>query len=147
MKNLLALVDFSELTDTVVNGAAEIAAAQDARCWLLHISPPDQDLAGRKAGPQYARDARADELREDHRELQRLKDRVTQQGVRCEALLVSGEVNPTIMEELDKLKIDMIVMGSHGRSRLYELLIGSTTEFVLRNANRPVLIIPAEKQG
>lgn len=142
MKNVLALVDFSDMSDAVIAAASQQAKSMDAKCWLLHVVAPDQDFADRGAGPRYARDARATALREEHTKLLSIRDSILSEGIKCESLFIEGEVAETILGEVDKLSIDLVVLGSHGRSKLYELLIGSVTEFMLRNANVPIMIIP-----
>src|SRR5262249_58239504 len=48
-----------------------------------------------------------------------------------------------ILETLDKLGCDLIVMGTHGRSRLKHLLFGSVAEEVVRLARCPVMVVKA----
>lgn len=145
-KNILALVDFSELSDTIVERAAELARLYRAKCWLLHVASPDPDFVGYEAGPQYIRDDRAEMLREERQKLSEYEDLLTKQGIECEALLVQGSINSTIMEEINNLEIDLVVVGSHGRSMLYELMVGSVCEYLLKNAKVPLVIIPAKKK-
>jgi nucleotide-binding universal stress UspA family protein len=52
-----------------------------------------------------------------------------------------GHVADTILEESKTSKVDMIVMGSHGRGSLMSLIMGSVTTQVLSQAKQPVLII------
>ncbi|MCZ6644955.1 MAG: universal stress protein [SAR324 cluster bacterium] len=51
-----------------------------------------------------------------------------------------------ILKEASERKADGIVVGSHGRSALSQLLMGSVAETVLRGSNLPVLIVPHKKQ-
>lgn len=51
-----------------------------------------------------------------------------------------------ILEQADLLKADLIVMGSHGRGGVDRLLLGSTTEKVLRKAACPVMVVPPRAQ-
>lgn len=62
-------------------------------------------------------------------------------GVGAEPIVRDGEVYKVILDVANEYKIDMIVMGSLGRSGIKRLLMGSTTERVLGHANCPVLII------
>jgi nucleotide-binding universal stress UspA family protein len=141
-KNILALVDFSELSNLVVEQAGELTKLYNAKCWLIHVAAPDPDFVGYEAGPQYIRDDRAETLREEHQKLTEFKKQLTDQGINCEKLLVQGQINTTIMSEIKKLGIDMVVMGSHGRSRLYDLLVGSVCEYMLRHSPAPLVVIP-----
>ena len=50
MKNIIALIDFSEMTNSVVEKAAEVAERFSSTLWLLHVADPEFD--GFEAGPQ-----------------------------------------------------------------------------------------------
>lgn len=144
-KNILALVDFSALTDQVAERAGELAQLYNAKCWYLHVASPDPDFVGYEAGPQYIRDDRAETLHEEHQKLSEFKKQLSGKGINCDYLLVQGQINSTIMSEIKKLNIDLVVLGSHGRSRLYDLLVGSVCEYMLRHAEIPLVIIPGKK--
>lgn len=144
-KNILALIDFSETTDPVVFKAGELARLYGAKCWLLHVAAPDPEFVGYDVGPQYIRDSRADVLREEHQALQEMKARLSAQGIEAEALLVQGTLNETIMAEIEKLAADMVVLGSHGRSRLYELVVGSACAYVIKHAKVPLVVVPSRQ--
>lgn len=144
-QNILALVDFSQITDDVVAKAGELAALYNAKCWLVHIATPHPDFVGYDVGPQYIRDSRAEVLKEEHHQLHSYKTALTEQGIDSEALLVMGPLHETISSEIAKLNIDLVILGSHGRSKLYELLVGSVCEHLLRNATVPMVIIPAKR--
>ncbi|MGE0192375.1 MAG: universal stress protein [Planctomycetota bacterium] len=62
--------------------------------------------------------------------------------VPIECFVREGKPATTILEEIDEQEPDIVVMGTHGRSRLDHLLIGSVAERVLRRAGRPVLAVP-----
>lgn len=61
--------------------------------------------------------------------------------VDIESLVVHGNPDRKIVEVADERNIDLIVMGTHGRTGLAHLVVGSTAEAVLRHANCPVLTI------
>ncbi len=68
-------------------------------------------------------------------------------GLTVESEIVQ-EVDPhqAIENYLDEHDIDLIIMGTHGRSGLERLLLGSTTERTLRTAEIPVLSVPMENE-
>lgn len=143
-KNILALLDFSPISDEVVRKAAELAILYSAKCWLMHVADPDPDFVGYDIGPQYVRDHKAAELHKEHEQLQQFKKTLENTGVQCEALLIQGQINPTIKSEIKKLDIDLVVLGSHGHTRLYDLIVGSVSEYLLRHQSVPILILPSK---
>jgi len=144
-RNILALIDFSRTSHQVVIRAGDLALFYDAKCWLLHVATPDPDFVGYEIGPQYIRDHRAEEMKEEHKKLEVFKAELLQKNIDCEIVLVQGQTNPTIMQEIDRRNADMLVLGSHGRTRLYDLLVGSVCEYLLRYSPVPLVIIPGPR--
>ena len=145
MKHLLVPVDFSDVTPRVLEQALQLARAFGARVTLLHVAPPDPAFVGYVAGPDSVRDQVAQDLREEHRRLGEGHRALLAAGVSGTALLVQGFPVEKILQEVDRLQADFIVMGSHGRSALRHLLVGSVTDGVLREARCPVLVVPSAK--
>jgi len=142
IKNILALVDFSCISNDIVKRAGELASFYGAKCWLVHVATPDPEFVGYDVGPKYIRDHRADVLYKEHNKLQAYKEKLIGEGINCETLLIQGQINSTIESEVEKLSIDLVVLGSHGRSRIYEFLVGSVCEHMLRHSKVPLMIIP-----
>ncbi len=147
MKQIIAALDLSPVSDEVLNRAASIARAFSARLILLHVAAPDPDFVGFDVGPQSVRDARANELRDEHRAFQQLAKELCDTGVNAEAGLVQGPTVETILEQADRQKADLLVLGSHGHGAVYRALLGSVSEGVLHRATVPVLVVPARSAG
>jgi len=143
MKNILAAVDFSEITPRVVERASQLAESLGSRLWLIHAAAPDPDFVGHDVGPSSVRDQVAKHLREEHRELQALAAGPRERGIDTTALLVQGPTVETILKEAAKLEAELIVLGSHGRGAVLRALLGSTSEGVLHKTDVPLLIVPA----
>lgn len=142
MKNLLVPIDLKTETSVVLAHAAALAKALDAKIWLLHVAAPNPDFAGYEAGPQYIRDERAETLREEHAELERIMAQFAAQGLQCQRLLVMGPTVETILNEAERNHADMIVMGTHGRRGLAKAFMGSTCDEVLRANRFTVVVVP-----
>ncbi len=142
MINILAAIDFSEISSTVIDQAAAIAKSFSSKLWLIHVAAPEPDFVGYGTGPQTERDWRAQTLREEHRYLQDKALELEKAGIKVTPLLVQGATVETILNEAAKLKAEMIVIGSHSRSALYKTLVGSVSEGIVRQASCPVLIVP-----
>jgi len=67
-------------------------------------------------------------------------------GLDTTALLVHGATVETILKEASELEVDMIVIGSHGRGAMHQLLMGSVSEGVLRKSRCPILVVPTHKR-
>ncbi|MDP6636898.1 MAG: universal stress protein [Phycisphaerae bacterium] len=142
-QNILAPIDFSDVTDAVIAKAAQLAKAMDAKIWLIHAAVPEPDFVGYEVGPEYIRDSAARHLREEHRTLGEYQEKLRAEGADVTAMLVPGEAVAKILQEADRLKADWIVLGSHGHGALYNLLAGSVCQGVLRKTGCPVVIVPS----
>jgi len=64
---------------------------------------------------------------------------------KIQTIVIEGDFAATILNTAKKLKTDMIVMGSHSRNWLENIVMGSVTEKVLHGTVLPLLIIPTKK--
>ena len=144
MKTILAPVDFSRITDAVVDQAVKLAKAIDARVVFLAVIQPPVVMS------EYAAMIDIAELTttgEKHaaRQLEAIEQKVKSRSVSTEAVRIVGSPVTHIVEHAAKYAADYIVMGSHGHTAFYDLLVGSTTHGVLNRARCPVVIVPAAK--
>lgn len=145
MNEILVALDLSEHSDAVLAVAVEMARKMGARLTLIHLASPDPDFVGFEVGPTSVRDARAHELREEHDKLQAWASQQRADGIDARALLVQGPTAEGIVAEAKKLNADIIVLGSHSKSRVSELVLGSVSHAVLKMSPLPILIVPRTK--
>jgi nucleotide-binding universal stress UspA family protein len=145
MRRILVPVDFSDVTDAVIDAAVRLAQAFKSSLCIVHVVPEEPDFVGYEPGPQSVRDAEADALQTKHQRLEAIKDSLAGRGLDVEALLVQGPTLEKLLEKASQLDANLVIMGSHGHTALYELLVGSITEGVLRRAPCPVLIVPSRE--
>ena len=145
MKTILAPVDFSRITDAVVEQAVTLAQAINARVVFLAVIQPPVVMSEYAAMVDIAELTAAGE-KHATRQLESVQQRVNSRAVSTEVVRVVGSPVAHIVEHAAKLGADYIVMGSHGHTAFYDLLVGSTTHGVLNRARCPVVIVPAAKQ-
>ena len=142
VRNIVAAIDFSGVTDAVLTEARRQARAFGAKLWLVHVQPPGSEFVGFEVGPTSIRQSVAGELRQEHRRLQQYADSIRDEGLDVTAMLVPGPAAEKILAETQRLHADRVVLGSHGHGALYHLLVGSVCEAVLRKAPCPVTVVP-----
>ncbi|MFN3875724.1 MAG: universal stress protein [Flavobacteriales bacterium] len=145
MRTLLAAIDFSPVSDRVIELGAQLARLNSGKLWLLHVAAPEPDFVGFKTGPQSVRDHLAAELRKAHAELQEKTARLAADGLDAAALMVQGPAAETILHEAGRLGADAIVVGSHGHGALFRAIVGSVSEQVLADSRVPVIVVPSER--
>ena len=144
MKNILVPIDFNDNEKILLDKALEFAKVFSAKLWLLHVASPEPEFVGFGVGPQYIRETRATELRKEHRLMNDYADQMRLKGYECEGLLINGATIEMILDEAEKLKIDLIITGHHDHSFFYKILFGSVANGVIKKSNIPVLIVPLE---
>ena len=147
MKNIVVAIDFSQITPEIMTQAETLAQAFKSKLWLIHITEPEPDFVGFKTGPQPKRDHWAEQFRKEHKQIQDLAEQLRQKGLDTVALLTQGSTVETILAEAKKLAADLIIVGSHGRSGIEKLFMGSVSEGILKDSLCPVLVIPASSRS
>jgi nucleotide-binding universal stress UspA family protein len=141
LKNILVATDFSDASTNAVAYAREMARAFDATLHLLHVT--DNVLAGAYAVEGYTTDW--GELQRDVNDTARAKldDLIAgdAQTRTTPVVLSSNSPAQAIVSFAKEARIDLIIVGSHGRGGMAHLLMGSVAERVVRTAACPVLAV------
>jgi nucleotide-binding universal stress UspA family protein len=143
---ILVAIDFADSTGYLLAIARNTARAMGAEVFLLHVAEPDPSFVGYEAGPQVVREQVAHEFREQHRALQAFADDLRAAAIDATALLVQGPTAKTILGEAERLGAELIVMGTHGRSAVLDIVVGGVSHAVLRHSELPVLLVPMRKR-
>lgn len=142
MKTFLVPVDFSPVSDMIIDTAVSFARAFQGQVVLLHVIQPPI-ITSEYALPLEAVQAtiQASEKSAANHFLAALEI-FRQAGVTATSVIQQGPPVYAILEEATKRKADFIIMGSHGHGKLYDLLVGSTASGVLKGANCGVIVMP-----
>src|SRR5688572_796969 len=146
MKTILAPVDFSPATDAVIAEATALARGRDGRVVLLNITQPVAVVADYAAFLENIAEINDITAKAAKKELGKLERRLEGALVKVSSIQLSGSPVPLIIEQAEKLSADYIVVGSHGHTAFYDLLVGSTASGVLKRAPCPVVIIPPSRK-
>ena len=143
MKTILVPIDFSYVTTSVLERAVELAKALEARLVVLHVIQPPVNLSA--SDPILIENttritAAAEKAADKH--LERLEKGLQADFGNVGILRLTGAPVNRILEQAELLPADYVVLGSHGHTAVYELLVGSTAHGVLKNASCPVIIVP-----
>jgi len=147
IQTLLVAVDFSDVTEKVLQAALTLATAFKSRVVLLHVAEPEPDFVGYEPGPVSVRSSVAKELHVEHSQLEQAKQKFTAAGVEVIALQIQGPTIEKILHESVQQNAGIVVLGSHGHGALHGLLTGSVAAGVLKGAKCPVLLVPAARSA
>ncbi len=138
LRNILMAIDFSPASDAALNYAIAIARRYGSRIYMTHIIRPDvYQLVSPDAMESVLDQARR------YAEQQMAKVLVSGRvrGIPHQVLLGQGEMWTILSQLIDEHEIDLIVVGTHGRTGLKKMLMGSVAERVFRLASCPVLTV------
>ena len=131
-KNILCLTDFSEASEAALAYASGFAKHFKARLYPAHACNPEI-VAETTTATVF------DKILENSR--QRLEKLAYDNKITGPVLFSHGPVENAFPGWIEQHGIDLVVVGTHGRRGLQRLLLGSTAEFIFRNATCPVLTV------
>jgi nucleotide-binding universal stress UspA family protein len=140
VQHVLVPIDFSATADQALAYAIALAQQLHARLTLVHVFHLTPLAIGEMDTAMPA--TYLDDLEtEAHQLLQASRDRVQHAGLQGESLLVQGSPAQAIVDTAGAQGVDLIIMGTHGRTGLAHVFLGSVAEHVVRQGPCPVLVV------
>ena len=144
-KTILVPHDFSASANHATAIARDEAKLHGSKLVLLHVIElpyqlsPDAVIVPETSGAPISVREYAVQNAEAH--LQDIADRLAKDGVGATCVVEVGHPVDEITRRIDEGGIDLVVMGTHGRTGIRKLIAGSVTERVVRASTVPVLTI------
>jgi len=142
IKRIVVPVDFTDFSGRAADYAVMLARRFKARIVLVHVIEPftyDINETMWVVDHYTALKAIAERL------LAQRRKALSRKGVAVQAVLLRGRPPFEIVEEARKRRADLIVMGTHGRTGLEHVVLGSVAERVVRFSSCPVLTVGSGK--
>ncbi len=131
-KNILFLTDFTEASEAALAYAMGLASHFNAQLYPAHacnpVVPPETTT------PQFVETV----VENSRRQLAKL---VKEKEIKGTPLFVEGGIEAAFPKWINEHGIDLVIAGTHGRRGLQRFLLGSTAEYIFRNATCPVLTV------
>ncbi len=144
MKTIVALVDFSDVTARVIDQATQLARAFAARLILLHVVPEQPAVVELGiASPTVLQAPSEQRIEADYNALLELRNSLADSGVTISVQQLERASVGKVLELIQHLETDVIVVGTHHHSALYQFFVGTFTSDILKRATCPVLVVPA----
>lgn len=142
MKAILAAIDFSRVSDLVVKQAAALARAFGGKVVLVTVLV--EPIYIKEYAPPSKRIAKitVDHERAVRNHLTAIREQLESEFVPVEVVVRRGNAAGHILKEAEERNARFIVIGSHGHTAFFDLVLGSTTQTVLKRARQPVVVIP-----
>jgi nucleotide-binding universal stress UspA family protein len=143
MKRILVPTDFSDYAEYALKVAAKVARENNGEIFIVHMLELPSQMADAVSSGAAIPEIMLF-LNKAHEKLEELLERDYLQGLKVSEAIKYERAFEGIIKHSEDYDIDMVIMGSHGASGVKELLVGSTTEKIVRNSDAPVLIIKNE---
>lgn len=133
---ILFLTDFSQASDAALDYALAVARACGSHLYVVHVVEPvyvDSPEAAMRANELLRTSAKED--------MAQLLISARLRGVSHDVILEEGPLWGTVERLIKEWRIDLAVLGTHGRTGARKLVLGSVAEDIYRKANCPVLTV------
>ena len=137
IETILLATDASSASSAATLHAIDLAARLEAQLIVLTVMSTavrDRDPREVRANPVGRRDERTVAV-------QQVVERARAEGARATSLIWDGEPGEAIVEAADAERADLIVVGSHERSAVGRFFLGSVSDYVVRHAKAPVMVV------
>lgn len=144
INRILVATDFSPDSEAALEFASSLASAEKAALVIVHIDDTTPGLVFGDVGYGFVPEVDAI-AREEYHHLLATAPKCT--GVPFEHRFLRGCAAESILYLAEAEHVDLIVIGTHGKTGLSRLLMGSVAEALMRRAKCPVLTVkqPAER--
>lgn len=142
IKRILHATDFSKASARALQEAVKLARENSARLLVVHVIEPTPYVAGGEfGGAEIYMKLEDATKRNAQSSMSRLMQRLKKLKIKAESLLLRGAAHEQIVKAAKSKKADMIVIGTHGRTGLSKLFLGSVAGKVVSLATCPVMTV------
>jgi nucleotide-binding universal stress UspA family protein len=149
IKNVLVTTDFSEIGNRAVKYAFKLISGTDAKIYVCNINEVPKIPSPLYAHYRPEHIMTKEEIGKLHRKTKEklsglINDIPEAKNMNAESIVVETplHIHEEIVRLANHLKVDLIIMATHGVSGITNLITGSTTKEVIRSSNLPILVIP-----
>jgi nucleotide-binding universal stress UspA family protein len=143
-RKIMIATDGSELVKRAVDLAIEIAKLSEAKLYVVHVVELGGDLLIPSRDEEWKRTIEEHLTIEGKKATAYVENIGRAANVKVEPVILEGKPANEIIDFAEKSDIDLIVMGTHGKTGLQRFFIGSVSENVVRHSKRAVLVVRGE---
>jgi nucleotide-binding universal stress UspA family protein len=134
LRNILLATDFSPCSETALAYGAGLSRRYDATLYTVSVVPEEICDYARPPDPFYFRHSA-------EKKMANLAGLELFKGIKHRELVKEGFISEVLSDLIDRLEIDLIVLGTHGRGGIKKLVLGSVAEEIVESAPCPVLTV------
>ena len=143
-RKIMIATDGSELVKRAVDLAIEIAKLSEAKLYVVHVIALEGNSIIHSRGKEQKKALKEQLIVEGKKATDYVENIGRTANVRVESTILEGNPANEIIDFAEKNDIDLIVMGTHGKTGTQRFLIGSVSENVVRHSEKAVLVARGE---
>jgi len=146
IKKVLIAMDYDETSQKVAEVGFSMAKAMNAEIILLHVI---SEKLVYYSSYDFMRELRVDVMEDLKKSTQAFLDKAKKHlgDESIQTILKEGAIAETILKTAKDLHVDVIVMGTHSRKWLENIILGSEAEDVLKKTTKPLFIVPTRREN
>jgi nucleotide-binding universal stress UspA family protein len=140
--NIIVAVDLSPASAKVIEAAHGVADLTGVTVYVLHVVETGPDYITYADASDTQRAKASEDFPTEYAALQAHTDKLQDDGLDATSVLLCGPAVETTLAEAERLGAGLIVVGTHGHTSVYDVLIGSYSAGIIRKSKVPVLVVP-----
>jgi nucleotide-binding universal stress UspA family protein len=140
-ENIMVATDGSEIARKAVDSAVKIAKLNNAKLYAVHVIAYREFPEALPKDVGWENAMREHLMNEGKKATAYVEDTGKTAGVEVESVILEGSPANEIVDFADKNDIELIVMGTLGKTGIQRFLLGSVAENVIRHSKKPVLVV------
>src|SRR5438093_5998553 len=146
IRRIVLATDFSPASAAAFAKAVDLAKTSRAELLIAHVLIPAVPMVGDGyVPPKVYEEIEASARAQARTQLERLVAKAKKAGARAKGLLLEGVPHEQIVRAARSRRADLVVIGTHGRTGLAKLFLGSVANRVVSTASTPVLTVRGKK--
>lgn len=141
IRNVLFATDFSRASRQAFRQALAMAEGRNATLWIAHVLPDAPLVVGGAAVPLMYQEMDDFLRRDSEKRLGALAKSARRSGARTRTLLLRGIPHEAVRRAVRKSRADLVVVGTHGRTGVSRLVVGSVASRIVATSPCPVLTV------
>ena len=142
LQPIVFATDFSPASDPALRKAIEMAQKEGAELIVAHVYEPPASMGHSGiADDVIAADLEGTILRDVEKQLEPVLAKVRAEGVRVRSEILAGHASKRLADLAEKSGASLLILGTHGRTGLKKLVIGSIASQVIATAPCPVMTV------
>ncbi|MFY0253621.1 universal stress protein [Chitinophaga sp. 30R24] len=143
MSDILIAVDLSSFSENLINTGLDIANRMNASVTLFSVVELGIGIGLPEGGPVYVDDI-SSRISEVENRLEAYKEKYPDHNINI--VVATGNPKTATLTQAHDSNAAILVVGTHGRTGLDHMLLGSNAEYIIRHSRIPVLVVPYNRE-